>query len=108
MADISGISGTALDFYTKAVNQVKNSSDSSTVSNNSFDNLLNSAMDMVKETDTLAADAEQSAIDFSLGKSENTHELRVAQQKAYLSLQYTVAVKNAVLDAYKEIMNIQL
>ena len=32
----------------------------------------------------------------------------IAQQKAYLSLQYTVAIKNAVLEAYKEIMNMQM
>ena len=35
-------------------------------------------------------------------------ELQVAQQKANLSLQYTVAVRNAVVDAYKEIMQIKL
>jgi flagellar hook-basal body complex protein FliE len=47
-------------------------------------------------------------MDFTLGNTDSTHELTVAQQKAYLSLQYTVAVKNGFLDAYKEIMQIQI
>lgn len=110
MADITGLSGTALDFYTSALGSVKKGSDESTITsgNTSFDAILQSAMDMVNETDSLASDAEEAAIDFSLGNTDSTHELTVAQQKAYLSLQYTVSVKNAVLDAYKEIMNIQI
>ncbi len=111
MADISGLSGTALNFYTQALNQVTkgDSSTTSSVSNNSsFKQIFDSAMNMINETDSLAADAESAAIDFALGNTDSTHELTVAQQKAYLSLQYTVAVKNGILDAYKEIMNIQI
>lgn len=47
-------------------------------------------------------------MNFALGYSDNTHDLAIAQQKAALSLQYTVAVKNKVLEAYKEIMNMQI
>ena len=42
-----------------------------------------------------------------MGMSDSLHTLQAAQQKANISLQYTVAVRNAVLDAYKEIMNLQ-
>jgi flagellar hook-basal body complex protein FliE len=62
---------------------------------------------MVKETNNLTNAAEKEEMSYALGLSDNTHDLQVAQQKANLSLQYTVAVRNKILDAYKEIMNLQ-
>ena len=47
-------------------------------------------------------------IKFALGESTNTHELLVAQEKANIALSYTVAVRDKVIDAYKEIMNMQI
>lgn len=73
-----------------------------------FDNLLNSAIEMYKETDSLQNQAEQAEIDFALGYTTSTHDLGIAQQKANISLQYTVQVTNKVLDAYKELMNMQI
>ena len=113
MADISGLSGTALDFYNSAVgrineNSIGNKTSSTSEYNDSFSKILSSAMDLVSETDTLSKAAEQAEIDFTLGNADSTHEVTIAQQKAYLSLQYTVAVKNALVSAYKEIMNIQI
>jgi len=52
--------------------------------------------------------AEQAEIDFSLGYATSTHDLAIAQQKANISLQYTVKVTNKVLEAYKELMNMQV
>lgn len=109
MADISGLTGTTLDLYNSAIGKMTNNEAASTGSySDSFSKILSSAMDMVNETDSLAAQAEQAEINFSLGKADSTHEVTIAQQKAYLSLQYTVAVKNALISAYKEIMNIQI
>ncbi len=74
----------------------------------SFDNLLTSAIDMYKQTDDLQKAAEQAEVNFSLGYANSTHELGVAQQKANIALQYTVNVTNKVIDAYKELMNLQI
>lgn len=74
----------------------------------SFDNLLNSAISMYKETDDLQKAAERSEMNFVLGYSNSTHELAAAQQKANISLQYTVSVTNKLLDAYKELLNMQV
>jgi flagellar hook-basal body complex protein FliE len=63
---------------------------------------------MVSDTNQYIQDASQAEIDFSLGNITSTHELSVYQQKANLALQYTVAVRDKVLDAYKEIMNMQM
>ena len=72
-----------------------------------FNNILQSAMNMIKETNQLSNDAEKAVLEFAMGKSESTHDLTVAQQKALTSLQYTVAVRDAVMEAYKEIMQLQ-
>jgi len=73
-----------------------------------FGTVLQSAMDMIKETNQFKNVAETEEMNFAMGYSDNTHDLAVAQQKANVSLQYTVAVRDRLLDAYKEIMNIQI
>jgi flagellar hook-basal body complex protein FliE len=75
--------------------------------NAAFEALFQSALSLVNETDELTNKAEEEEIKYAIGQSDNTHDLQVAQQKANLSLQYTVAVRSAVIDAYKEIMNLQ-
>ena len=74
----------------------------------SFDVLLQNAVGQVKETNQLQMDAQTAAMEFSLGESTNTHDLLIAQQKASVALQYTVAVKNNLLESYNSIMNMQI
>ena len=47
-------------------------------------------------------------IKFALGETENAHDLTIALQKASAALQYTVAVRDKLLDAYKELMQMQI
>jgi len=101
IAAINGIERVGI--YADKVNNV-NKNDSDKVS---FDSIFQSAMGLVNETNSLANIAEEEEIKFAMGTSDSVVDLMVAQQKANLSLQYTVAVKNAVIDAYKELMNLQ-
>ncbi len=71
-----------------------------------FGALLDSAIEMINETNAYTDAAEEAEMSYALGINTNTHDLQVAQMKATISLQYTVAVRNAVMDAYKEIMQI--
>lgn len=73
----------------------------------SFESLFTSALNMLEETNALSNMAAEEEINFAMGYTDNIHDLLVAQQKANISLQYTLAVRNAVVDAYKEIMNLQ-
>lgn len=73
-----------------------------------FSSLLNSAISMYQEADQLQKKAETAEMNFAMGYSDNTHDLALAQQKANIALQYTVKVTNKFLEAYKEIMNMQL
>lgn len=72
-----------------------------------FEALFQSALSLIEETDYLTNKAEEEEIKYAIGQSDSIHDLQVAQQKANLSLQYTIAVRSAVVDAYKEIMNLQ-
>lgn len=73
-----------------------------------FDAVLNTAIDNIKTTNSYLSDAEDEEIKFSLGETENTHDLLIALQKASTALQYTVAIRDKLLDAYKEIMQMQI
>ena len=73
-----------------------------------FQSLLDSAINMYSEANQLQKHAEVAELNFAMGYSSNTHDLALAQQKATIALQYTVKVTNKILDAYKELMQIQL
>jgi flagellar hook-basal body complex protein FliE len=75
---------------------------------NMFEVFLNSAIDNINTTNSYLSDAENEEIKFALGETENTHDLTIALQKASTALQYTVAVRDKLLEAYKEIMNMQI
>lgn len=107
MSDISSLFNITSDSIKNIVNSgtsgIGKSGDSS-----AFDGIYNAAVNMITETNDYIHDAQQAEVDFATGRLTSTHELAVIEQKANLSLQYTVAVKNQLLSAYKEIMNIQI
>lgn len=73
-----------------------------------FDAFLNTAIDNIKTTNSYLSDAEDEKLKFALGETENTHDLTIAMQKASTALQYTVAVRDRMLEAYREIMQMQI
>ena len=73
----------------------------------SFDALLNSAMNLVRQTEDYTNAEEVEKVKYAMGESDSLHDLMIAQQKAMVSLQYTVAVKNTAVEAYKALMNMQ-
>ncbi len=75
--------------------------------NATFESLFQAAKGLIEETNNYSNAAEEAEMAYALGLTDNTHDLQVAQQKANLAIQYTVAIRNQVLDAYKEIMNLQ-
>ena len=78
------------------------------VEDESFDNVLQSAMDMINEANYLQNKSEEAEMEFKLGYSTNPHALMAVQEKADIALNYTMTVKDKVLDAYKELMNMQI
>ena len=77
-------------------------------SGNVFESFLNTAIDNLNTTNSYLSDAENEEIKFALGQTENTHDLTIALQKASTALQYTVAIRDKVMEAYKELMQMQI
>ena len=73
-----------------------------------FASFLDSAVKNIASTNAYLSDAENEKIRFAMGEAENTHDLTIAMQKASTALQYTIAVRDKFLEAYKEIMNMQI
>jgi len=103
---ITSISGLTSAFNVADVD--KKSPANSATGETSFDAIMKAAMDLVNEANDLNSAAEYEELRVSLGYAENTHDLTAALEKAELAVQYTVAIKNKVLEAYKEIMNMQV
>lgn len=96
-----------LEGVTRYGNTISPVTDDQNENTGSFETLLQSAMNMVQETNDYSNAADEERIKFATGESTSLHDLMVAQQKASVSLQYTVAVKNTAVEAYRTIMNMQ-
>ena len=73
-----------------------------------FSNLLGSAMESINTTNGYLSDAENEEIKLALGETENAHDLTIALSKASTALQYTVAIRDKFMEAYREIMQINI
>lgn len=73
-----------------------------------FQDMLNKAVDNINTTNAYLSDAENEEIRWALGKTTNTHDLSIALQKASTALQYTVAIRDRVMQAYNQIMQMQI
>lgn len=79
-----------------------------TKNGDAFDMFFKQALDLVNNTEKLQENAEKVTTDFSLGKISDLHSVPIAQQQAYMALRYTVGVRDKLLDAYQEIMRMQV
>ncbi|NLZ83853.1 MAG: flagellar hook-basal body complex protein FliE [Clostridiales bacterium] len=100
---INSVSGIA-EFSKYAMNSVTSAEKNR---NATFEDMFQAAVNLINETNNQTNAAEEAEMAYALGLTDNTHDLMIAQQKASLSLQYTVAIRNQVIDSYKEIMSLQ-
>lgn len=109
LSAITGLMGvTKLNSLEEATRTGSLTPKAETVDGTLFDAFLNTAIDNIKTTNSYLSDAEDEEIKFALGETENTHDLTIALQKASTALQYTVAVRDKLLEAYKELMQMQI
>ncbi len=62
---------------------------------------LNNTNDLLIESDRLADD-------FAAGRTDNIHQVTLAAEKADIALQFTMQIRSKILDAYSEIMRMQI
>ena len=110
MADIStltNVSSNAIKAAELADSKVSSPLESTTADGSTFSDFFNKAVDNLNTTNSYLSDAENEEIKWSLGQTDNTHDLTIALQKASIALQYTVAVRDRALSAYRELMQMQ-
>ncbi len=73
--------------------------------NISFKNYL---VDAIHKVNDLEQNANEYSIKLASGELDNIHEAMIASQKAEIASQFMIEIRNKVLDAYKEIMRMQI
>lgn len=101
--DITSLTGITSDYLNSVVAE-KQLVDT----DESFQSVLDAAVNMLTETNDLENDATAAEMEFTLGLADNPHDMQIAAKKALTALQYTTAVRDKMLEAYKEIMNMQI
>jgi len=71
----------------------------------SFSQFLNRSINEVNE---MLGSADKSARDLAAGKSENLHDAMITMEKAETAFKLLVQVRNKVIDAYQEVMRMQV
>ncbi len=74
-------------------------------SEKAFSSFLLEAIDNVNKTQK---DSESYKKLLAIGELDNLHDLTIASEKADVALQITLAIRGKVIDAYKEILRIQI
>ena len=106
--DITSLYSVSSDAVKEALATSTNSVTATKEDNGIFSSMLSAAIDNLNTTNSLLSDAENEEIKFALGETDNSHDLTIALEKASTALQYTVTVRDKFLEAYKEIMQIQI
>jgi len=70
-----------------------------------FDGPLGDAIDQVNQ---LQLEADRQAENLALGRADNIHEAVIALEKANLALQFTIQVTKKALEAYNDILHMQI
>jgi flagellar hook-basal body complex protein FliE len=62
----------------------------------------------ISEVNNLQTEADKVASKLAVGDAVEVHQAMIAMQKASTALQFTVQVRNKVIEAYQEIMRMQV
>lgn len=86
-------------------NIIKSGASTDQVSKIDFKELLIDSLEKVNQDQINANKMDEALV---LGETDNIHEVMIASQKAEVSLTFAVEVRNKILEAYKELMRIQM
>ena len=64
--------------------------------------------DALNNVNKLQNDSHQASLNLAAGKVQDVAEVTIAAEKASIALQLTMQVRNKVVDAYQEIMRMQV
>jgi flagellar hook-basal body complex protein FliE len=75
---------------------------------NTFESFYSAAINLINETNAHQRISDQLQLDFATGKTDDILAVMMAQEKAYASLNFTVQITNKIVEAYREIMRMQI
>ena len=73
-----------------------------------FEDIFNAYFNLINETNAYQTQAEKLQLDYAAGRTDDMLALTLAQNKAHAVLTFTVQVTNKLIEAYREIMRIQI
>lgn len=98
--------------FTKQLDSVSGVSPKTSVAevteNNNTVSFKDTIKNAIKDVNSLQDQADQLTVNLSSGNVEDVHKAMIAMQKAKLALDLTIQVRNKVIDAYQEIMRMQV
>lgn len=78
------------------------------ISSTSKESFIETVEESLKKVNELQIQKDQMIEEFAAGKNENVHELMIALQKADVAMKLTSAVRNKVIEAYKQLINMPM
>lgn len=88
-----------------ALDKVVNAESVKTADGKSFADTLK---ETISQTNQLQVEADQAIVDFASEENPDIHETMIAIQKADVSFQMIMEVRNKILKAYEEVMRTQI
>lgn len=85
----------------KDLKSASNNNDNKNIFGSLLDNAISQVNEMQLESDGLKNQ-------LVIGELDNLHDLTIATEKANIALQITMSIRNKIVEAYKEIMRIQI
>jgi len=75
---------------------------------NSEKSFADTLKDAVNSVNTMQKDSDKKIEELATGKNHNVAEVMIAAEKADISLKLMVSVRNKIIEAYQEIMKMQV
>lgn len=95
----------AMRQFTKVDESIRQKSGkTSSIQENSFASTLETSLSKVNN---MQAEKNKMIESFASGETQNVHELMISMQKAGLAVNMTSAVRNKVMEAYRELTRLQ-
>ncbi len=117
MMSVTGLNGdmSSLNAYTNALAEFRKSQstikqDSAGImgaSNAPAQSFTETLQNSLKSVNDLQSEKNTMVESFASGETQNVHELMITMQKAGLAVNLTAAVRNKVLEAYRELTRLQ-
>ncbi|MEQ1934531.1 MAG: flagellar hook-basal body complex protein FliE [Fimbriimonadaceae bacterium] len=89
-------------------NQTTAPLDKPSVSGSQGDDFATQLMDTMKEVNQAQMDSKELQNQFMAGQPVEFHDLMISMEKAGTAMQLTMQVRNKVLEAYQEMMRMQI